>query len=151
MFDQSYKTPEGFELYRPLLLPGARSFADVLEYISEWDYETMSRGDAAPAPRIIRHAPGAELRGNRVGPYAHVDMSQLGGVRSRGMAVRATDATMEVVRGRIVTDDDHLSFKLIAHQSTGRVLVILDHGYIIGSHWLAYVDPATVPAMTDMP
>jgi hypothetical protein len=54
------------------------------------------------------------------------------------------------VRDRIVTDDDHLSFKVIIHGERegrpARALIILSHGHIIGSHYLAYVDPATLPA-----
>lgn len=145
MFNETYTTPEGFELPRRLLMPDARSFADVLEYVREWDYATMShkpgkvpRPDLLPAPRLIGR--------NVVGPFCSINLSQLGGPAHRSIAVRATDAVLDVVAPRIVTPDDHLSFKVIGHKGTGRALVILEHGYIIGGHWLAYIDPATVPA-----
>ncbi len=146
---EMYETREGFTLARPLLLPHARNFADVLEYVAEWNYETMSHRSGGlpvnhnrPAPRYI----GADPRErNEVGPFCAVNMAQLGGRSHRGIAVRATDATIDAIAPRIVTPDDHLSFSLIGHKSTGRVLVIAEHGYIIGSHWLAYIDPATVP------
>jgi hypothetical protein len=131
---------------RPILLPDAQSFADVLEYVSEWDPTRPT------PPRIIRHGDvprgrqgyAAQQRGNEIGPYCSVDLSQLGGPRHRGIAVRATDATIAALRPQIVTPDDTLSFKLIGH-SDGRVLVVVQHGYIIGSHWLAFIAPETIP------
>lgn len=153
-----HETPEGFQLPRALLLPEARSFADVLGYLGEWDYETMSHEKSnRPEPRYIpeitppatQHERSAwrTMHGrNEVGPFCTVDMSQIGGKAHRGIAVRATDATIEALAPRIVTPDDTLSFQLIAHKGTKRVLVIASHGYILGSHWLAYIDPSTVPA-----
>ncbi len=164
-----YETREGFTLARPLLMPDARSFADVLEYVREWDHETMSHRSGRlpanhdrPEPRYIgADGHGAQLlrsltnlaglpahdprERNEIGPYCTVDMAQLGGPKYRGIAVRATDATIDALAPRIVTSDDHLSFKLIAHAGTARVLVIAEHSQILGSHWLAYIDPATVP------
>jgi hypothetical protein len=37
-----YETPEGYVLARPLTMPDARSFAEVLTYHSEWDHEFMN-------------------------------------------------------------------------------------------------------------
>lgn len=150
---------------RPLLMPEAHAFADVLEYVAEWDHETMSHragvlpaGSPRPAPRYVGgNGIGRELAAiaglpapagdsNELGPYCSVDLSQLGGPRHRGIAIRATDAVVAALEPRIVTPDDHLSFELIAHESTGRVLVIARHGYISGSHYLAIIDPDTIPA-----
>lgn len=141
--------------YHPLLMPDADSFADVLEYLGEWQNPPKHEPD--PEPRYIpaetpeatawerqawtRHPDGR----NRIGPYCTVDLAQLGGAAHRSMAVRATDAVLEAVAGRIVTPDDDLSFSIVAHETTGRALVVLSHGYIIGSHWLAYINPATIP------
>lgn len=144
-----YVTPEGFELPRALLLPAARTFSDVLEYVRPWDFATMNhtggkvpRPDLRPDPVIIG---GNEFgAGNEVGPFCSVDLSALG-MSSRHLAVIARPAVIDVITPRLVTSDDHLSFKIIGHVKSGRALVILDHGYIIGSHWLAYIDPATIP------
>lgn len=148
MQDTMYATPEGFELYRPLLLPDARTFADVLTYVREWDHATMTgAGGRVPEPDLV---PLARTIGrNALGPFCTIK-TLAGGVgpamSRRSVAVVATDAVLKVIRPRIVTPDDHLSFKVIEHQGTGRALVIAEHGYIIGSHWLAYIDPATIPA-----
>lgn len=124
---------------RPILLPNARDFSEVLSYVGEWVQSKPGQGcdEANGKPRKIGE--------NEIGPFATVDLSQVGGERHRSIAVRATDATIEAVAPRIVTEDDHLSFQLIAHRDR-RVLVVLQHGYIIGSHWIAYIDPATIPA-----
>jgi hypothetical protein len=165
MFDDDYTTPEGYWLPRRLLLPDARSFADVLEYIGEWSHDwprhPETNATLAPvAPRIIRNGPTrghyyasgtmAPRKGNEIGPYCTVDTRQIGAEGPRGLAVRATDAVLAAVAPRIVTPDDSLSFQVIVHgrRDDGReprALVVLEHGYIIGDHWLAYVDPATIP------
>jgi hypothetical protein len=164
MRDDGYTTPEGHWLPKPLLMPDARGFADVLEYVAEWDNETMShRSGHLPAdsprpeprylPETTPEASAWEKQAwrtthgrNEIGPYCSVDLSQLGGPRHRSIAVRATDAVMQALAPRVVTPDDHISFNLIGHGDRGRVLVIAQHSYIIGDHWLAYIDPATVPA-----
>jgi hypothetical protein len=160
--DTMHTTPEGFELARPLLLPDARSFADVLEYHGEWSHswprDPRTNATITPvAPRFIQTAPATTAwerrayrswpsKGNEIGPYCSVDFGQIGGAKHRSICVRATDAVLEVVAPRIVTPDDHLLFKIIGHAGTNRALVILSHGYIIGSHYLAYINPATIPA-----
>jgi predicted RNA methylase len=118
----------------PLLLDTS-DFAEVLEYLGEW----------APRPPSAQREGRPTGKKNQIGPYCTIDLSQLGGPQHRSIAARASDATMNALRGRIVTDDDQISFKLIAHKETGRVLVIAQHGQIIGSHWLAYVTPDTLP------
>lgn len=127
----------------PILLPDANSFADLFVYVGEWQ----------PTENHERHNPAngepQMIGGNEIGPYATIDLGQIGGERHRSIAVQATDAVLETVAPRIVTDEDHLSFRLIAHHD-GRCLVVMEHGYIIGSHWLGYIDPATIPdAPTD--
>lgn len=140
-----YTTPEGHYLARALLLPDVLDFAQVLTYLGEWDSATMSEsGGKAPARPDLVPQP-SKLGNNVLGPYCTVDLSQVGGAKHRSMAVHPTQAVLDVVRDRIVTDDDRLSFRIIAHSGRERALVILEHGYIIGSHWLAYVDVATIP------
>ena len=136
--------------HRPILLPDAGTFAEVLEYVREWDHYDMThtagerrRPGLVPAPRLIGE--------NEIGPFATLELEQLASLEleqpaRRSFAVRATDEVLEVLAPRIVTPDDHLSFRLIGHASSGRVAVFCQHGYISGSHWLANVDPASLPA-----
>ena len=127
---------------RPLLLPNVKTFGELFSYVREWDHETMtsrrgvvSRPDLVPAPRMIGE--------NELGPFCEFSVNRrfLG---RRLMAVTATDAVVDAITPRIVTPDDHLSFEILEHE-TGWALVTAQHGYIIGSHWLAYIDPATIP------
>jgi hypothetical protein len=134
--DEGFTTPEGHWLPRAILLPDVRSFDEVLTYVREWDYDGMRDGTVPrPAPALIDE--------NEIGPYCTVNAR---GDRYRGIAVQARQNVLDVVAPRIVTPDDHLSFEIIEHKDRNRALVILSHNYIIGSHWLAYIDPATIPA-----
>lgn len=131
--NDGWTSPEGFWLHRPVLLPGVRSFAEVLEYVGEW----IHRPGHEPEPAV------AVVYGNEISPYCSVSQA---GDRHRGISVKPRDVALDAVRGRIVTDSDRLSWKVIVHEDRGRALVILEHGHIIGSHWLAYVDADTIPA-----
>jgi hypothetical protein len=121
---------------RRLLLPDVTDFADVLEYLGEYQYRDR-RGESAT---------GAIIGGNIVSTFCSVDLSQLEGPKHRTIEVRPTELAVTAVAPRIVTDDDRMAWKIIAHRDTGLALVILEHGQIIGSHWVAYIDPATIPA-----
>lgn len=124
----------------PILLPDVKTFGELFDYVGEWQ-RTENHQRHNPANGEPR-----KIDDNEIGPFASVDMRQIGGAAHRSIAVCATDAVIEAVTPRIVTDDDHLSFRLIAHHTTPpRVLVVLEHGYIIGSHWLAYIDPDSIP------
>ena len=140
---------------RPILLPDVDTFAELLEYHGEWNHKRYNHhagvrpATAAelPAPRYIGEPRVSDRTGrvsgaNEIGPFCSTRNLE---PAHRSMAVRATDLVLEVVAPRIVTPDDHLSFELIGH-ADGRALVVLQHGYISGSHWLARIDPATIPA-----
>jgi hypothetical protein len=141
---------------KPLYMPEAKTFADVLEYHGEWNHSWPRHPEtnATIAPVEPRYIPETTPAGtawersawrsdgrNEIGPFATV---QPRGEKRRSIAVRATDATIAAMTPVIVTPDDHLSFEIIEH-ADGRALVLASHGYIIGSIWLAYIDPATIP------
>lgn len=136
----SYTTPEGYVLPRPLLLPDVRDFAELLECLAPWDYDTMNHRSGVPGP--ARPEPvGCE--GNELGPFCSVDLGALGR-SSRHLAVRARPATVAALRGHLFSGDV-LSFRVIGHVSSGRALVLAQHQSILADHWLAYIDPATIP------
>lgn len=138
--DDGYITPEGFELHRPLLLPNARTFQDLFATSHRY---TFGEPHKFPPREIKLTDPPADdyRQANEVGPFCSV--------KARGarwwMDVVANDAVIAAVTPRIVTPNDALSFEIIEHADRDRALVILQHGYISGSHWLAYIDPATIP------
>lgn len=131
------------ELCRPVAL-ATRDLAEVIEYLGEWDIVDVAPagGAAGGATRTIA---GRLLAGNEIGPYCTIDLSQFGGPEHRAIAAVPTDATLDALRSRIVTDDDQLHFTLVGHAQTNRVLVIASHGKIVGGHWLAYVEADTLP------
>lgn len=140
----TYKTPEGFELARKLLLPEVRSFSELFTVVRPWDHETMShRSGVVAHPELVPEP--AMIGNNELGPYLSFRNGVPGHRDYSGMAVQASRIVVEAIEPRIVTDDDHLSFQVIYHKERNRCLVIAEHNYIIGSHWLAYIDPATIP------
>lgn len=139
---RDYPYPEG-TLDRPLLLPRVDSFHELFATSHRIDSLSSPREPMFP-PREIHtgYAPKDDYRqSNEIGPFCSV---KSGGQRWY-MDVVANDAVIAAVTPRIVTPNDSLSFEIIEHARTGLALVILQHGYIIGSHWLAYIDPATIP------
>ena len=140
-----YTTPEGFWLARPLLMPDARSFADVLTLRGEWSH---ARGYVPPCEPVRLPAGGADR--NEIGPFGVIETLDGTGPRRRAVALEPTAAALDAIAARgLVTPDDHLSWAIIIHPARddrpSRALVILEHGAIIGSLWLAYVDPETIP------
>jgi hypothetical protein len=148
----------------PILLPDVADFAQLAIYCREWDHERMSSRAGndpecpRPAPGYIRddgaiwsrqdpiHPTAAWLAGhtaNEIGPFGTIE--NVDGHPRRSIAVRPTGLTLEAIAPRIVTPDDHLSFK-VHGRPEGRALVVVSHSYIIGSHWLAVVDASTLPA-----
>lgn len=152
---RGFTTSEGLYLAQPLLLDDARSFDDVLIYEGAYHrdlaHETITK---APAHSLATAFFGDTVSRNRIGSYCSVDLSQVGGERWRSISVSLTDEAMEALLGRLVTTDDSISFKIIAHDRSqhgqpNRALVIAQHSQIIGSHYVAYIDPATIPAVPD--
>jgi hypothetical protein len=138
--EQTYKTPEGFELYKRLLMPEARSFADVLTFVRPWDFATMSHKNGYPQADTPRDTPI---------PGTSRLVSHFCAVRNlEGRQHMQVDPTSELM-ALLETDDfaffDRVSFEAICHESNDRVLIVASASGIIASRWLAYVDPATVP------
>jgi hypothetical protein len=145
---------------RTVLLPDVRDFADVLTYVAEWDHD--HKPDVSPRD-VMASGPGRALvtgilsigrdlgmpfasddpaARNKIGPFCTIDGHE---TQRRSIAVTATELAIDAIAPRLVTDDDRLSFAVHVH-ADGRALVVAQHSQIIGSHWLAFVDPATLPA-----
>lgn len=144
--DATFPTPEGFALPKPLKMPFAMAWGDLFEDGAvPWDHATMSarngsRPRTAPDPQIVD--------GNEVGPFCWVKLDQIGR-RGQSLAVRARREVLDAVRHRFVSNDDRMSWQVIAHKHSGRALVILKFGQISGGVWVAYIDPATIPHQED--
>lgn len=141
----TYTTPEGFELHKPLLFPEVTDFTELLHVDGAWDFETMNHrnGYAQPAtPKEITR----EGWGKVVGRFCSV---RIPGHRGH-LVVTPTDQLLDL----IYADEseslnfaffDRVGFEAIYHESTDRVLIVASASGIIASRYLAYVDPTTVP------
>jgi predicted RNA methylase len=137
-----HETSDGFVLARPLLLPDARRFEELFDYHGEWQTPT-DNGQVAACARTL---PAPCGKANTLGPYCTIDLHEGGlGPAHRAIIVRANDAVVNALAESIVVGDDTLCFQIIAHSDTDRALVVVRHNRIIGSRWLAYIDPATIP------
>jgi hypothetical protein len=143
MTTDTYTTPEGFELHRPLLFPDTHDFTELFTVERAWDFSTMNHRNGkaqAETPEEIR------LSQSRV-------VDRFCSVRNMNrphLMVTPTDALMERLRGDGETFDDfaffdRIGFEVIYHAANGRALVIASANNIIASRYLAYVDPTTVP------
>src|SRR5690606_26566987 len=122
-----------------ILFPDALRLEDVAHYVGPY----VSEPDPEHTGRQWRT--GVDIGGNTLSQYANFDMSQLGGPRHYAIRLEPTEEVVSVLRRELVTDDDVLSWQIIGHKDTGLALVIVKHGQIIGSRWIAYVDPSSVP------
>lgn len=141
----TYTTPEGFELYKPLLLPDVRRFEEILTADRVWDFNTMNHKNGYPqaeTPKDIR-LPGLE----RV-------VSRFCSVRNfperYHMMVTPSDALLEVFTGDRFAFFDRVGLELIYHESNNRVLVVASASQIIASAWVAYIDPESVPTVAEL-
>lgn len=144
----TYTTPEGFPLYRPLMMPDAREFGEVLTAERAWDFETMNhrsgkRGPETPDEITVHGSPASLAYPDRI-------VSRFCSVRNmpagRGhMLVTPTEATLDVLRGDEFQFFDRVGFEAIYHASTDRVLIVAGASGLIASRWLAYVRLDSVP------
>ena len=136
----TYETTEGFELHRPLLMPDATSFADVLTAERVWDFATMNHRNGEPQAGTPEEI---ELRGleRRVSRFCSV-RNMPGRYH---MQVTPTPALMELLKGDTFAFFDRIEFQAIYHENRDRVLIIADASQIIASRYLAYVPLGTVP------
>lgn len=141
--DAKFCTRDGVALSRRVLLPGVASFDELFEAWEPWDYTTMAhyQGNLSAEGRRVREEYGSLRHGVQVGPFASVDMSQIG----RGqypLAVRVRKSVLDHLD--LSTMDNKWSWELIGHKDSGRVLVVGNNGFISG-RWIAYIDADTVP------
>jgi hypothetical protein len=147
---ESFRTPEGFELPKRLLLPDVRTFGELFTYVREWDHATMTSGprqaDATLIPRSVR----VDLMD--IGPFLS---GTIGGVR-RAMAIVATTATVNALATpsplfATLVHEGVMSFELFEHKANGRVLVTAQINTLSSSLYVAYIDPASIPAPGEAP
>lgn len=139
-----YRTPEGFTLHRPLLMPDVRDFAEVLIAERRWNFATMNHKNGRPQTETPAEVevPGRERTVSRF-----CSVRNLPG--RYHMQVSPTTRTLELISSDDFAFFDRVSFEAIYHPANDRVLIVADASQIIASRYLAYVDPATVPTFEE--
>lgn len=152
-----YKTPEGFELYKPLIFPDVRDFSELFTFERAWDYATMNHKNGYAQPDTPKNIGRGYFETSRRG-YFHPEGDSDKTV-GRFMSTRDLDLPSLMVTPtekllRKIFDDsndfaffDHVSFEAIYHESNDRVLIVASASGIIASRWLAYINPATMPTV----
>lgn len=138
----TYTTPEGFELHRPLLLPDVRDFTEVLTVERPWDFATMNHRNGYPqaeTPKEITRE-GFDRTVSRFCSTRNMDRPHF--------QVTPTDRVLELIYS---LDPEHfaffdtVSFEAIYHPANERVLILGSASQIIASRYLAYVTLESVP------
>lgn len=148
---ETFRTPEGFDLPKPLLLPDVRDFTDLFEVVREWDFATMSAiSGVVPRPDLVPIPPRVDEL--NIGPFLSLNVD---GVK-RSLAIRATPLVVNALAEpsdtfTTIRHDGQISFELIEHKANGRVLVVANHNALARSQYVAYIDPANIPAPSTAP
>ena len=162
MWNDTYPTPEGFILPKPLVMPDMTDFNDLFFYERPWSFKTMNHhnGYAQPAtPKDIEY-PGAErssfmtLDGNvlRFSRFcsvrhmpsrtAHLVPGWLDGCDS--MMVTPKLETCEALLPQFGFSYT-VGWEIIWHERNDRCLVVASQIELISSRYVAYVKPDTIP------
>lgn len=128
---------------RPLALPDVRDFG---ELFSRWAPWPSGIRVTSPIPPVRVPAADVDFRTGRerrahmeIGPYLSVQPG------FHSFAVAPTSRTVEAIQNRTLSIAyDTISFEVILWDFYD-ALVVAAHNRIIGSVWLAVVDPLTVP------
>lgn len=150
----TYTTPEGFELYKPLVFPDVRDFAELFTVERAWDFETMNHRNGDPQP----DTPPNITRDGFTRWSGYTDEINVGRfLATRNLPnvphlmVTPTQMVLDVIFDRDRLEFaffDHVSWEAIYHERNDRVLVTASASRILATRWVAYIDPATIPEVT---
>lgn len=125
--------------------------------VTHWDqiFATWTPDkSASPPPYLVQGLPvevGRSRRDMEIGPYLVLDLHQVGGRSHTGLWVRAHDEVCRALIERTVCfRGETISYQVIVW-SPEKTLVTAQHDQIIGHHWLAVIQSATVPGYQDRP
>lgn len=143
----TYKTPEGFDLPKPLVFPDVRSFGELFTVDRVWDFATMNHRNGYPQPDtpedLRRPAPLDDHK--IVGRF--LSARRLEGVPN--LMVTPKPLLLDKVwqdesEGLDFAFFDRIGWEAIYHEANDRVLIVASASSIIASRWIAYVTPESV-------
>lgn len=119
-------------LAKPLAFPGVKSFGELFTSARPFDSSRDINVRGIKAKRGGREA-------NEIGHY--LVMSGRHGHES--LYVTPSPMLVDWISNNMLAMGDRLHFEIVFRKDGA--LVIVSHGKIIGSRWLAMIDPSTVP------
>ena len=131
---------------RPIALPDVRRFDQLFVSWRPWVSNLRERPRGIPIPAVDHDKRGRALRRfMEIGPYLTVSPGH------HSFHVVPSERTVDAIRVNTISIAyDTISFEVIVWDPT-EALVVAKHGQIIGSVWLAVVDPLTVPGWLPSP
>ena len=145
MNDRMYATPEGFELWKPLVFPDVRSFGELFTDVRPWNYDTMNHRNGYPQSETPENIT-REGYDREVTRFCATRLIPGG----RSLLVTPTPVLLDALFSDGFAFFDRISFEAIYHESNDRVLIVANASGIIASRYLAYIDPATVPTFGEV-
>lgn len=122
---------------RPIAFPDVRDFAQLFTLTTKDAEGDIWRGEDYNVKTGKRFQTSC-----RIGPFCGI--SGKGGYRH--LYVKASDAVLEYIKANTIFcgSRDAITFKIVVRDD-GEALVCADHNLILGSVWLALIDPSTIP------
>lgn len=121
--------------------------------VSRWGqlFEQWSTNKAqAPKPYVVlgvpaNHYEDRERRDPQIGPFMTLDMSKVGGSHYGSAWVRARmEVHFALHQEMLFSRGDTISYQVNAW-GHDKAVVIAQYSQILGSHWIAVIDPYSVP------
>ena len=147
VYDTEAKQPPGFGGYGRTL-PGL-----LFPNVTSWDqlFQVWTTDKAhAPVPYIVYGVeattyPENQRRDPQIGPYMTLDTARCGGTRYGSAWVRGRDELHRaLVSEMLCMRGDTISYNVVAWDRQ-RAIVVAHYSLILGDHWIAIIDPETIP------
>lgn len=144
---ETYRTPEGFELPKPLLFPDVRDFGQLFTVERAWNFATMSHRNGRPqadTPEDLRRP--APLDDHKiVGRFlATRRMEGVPNLMVTPKPLLLDKIWQDESKGLDFAFFDRIGWEAIYHEGSDRVLIVASASGIIASRWVAYVTPEGV-------
>ncbi len=129
-----------FTQEKTIRLPEVKSFWELFPQVSVWD-RTPDTKTPKPPPLAVLKSEYEKGQSLKIGRYMTMD--------NHGRKSMQVEEISPLLRDHLerhmlrINDETH--FKCIGWSSTGTVLILISHGQIIGTTWLAEVNACTVP------
>jgi hypothetical protein len=133
---------------KKILMPEWTRFSDLFTGARPWSQGQKPalatlRSDQYTKPYRCGHGARPAYDHMRIGRYCPV----IGPPKYRSLEITGiTPALLALIeRTMVIVDNDETNFEIIWRSNNKKALVTINHGQIIGNHWLAEIDTSTIP------